>query len=96
MAVTFRSLTAARSGNGVQVRWRTASEIDTLGFSVYREVNSKRVRVNTKLIATKGAGSYSYLDRRTPGSKVASLWIQVVNLDGSRQWHGPARVAPRA
>ncbi len=96
VAVTFRSLTAARSANGVQVRWRTASEIDTLGFNVYREVNSKRVRVNTKLIATKGAGSYSYLDRSAPRSKVASYWIQVVNLDGSRQWHGPARVGPRA
>jgi len=94
-AVTFRSLSAARSTNGVQVRWSTASEIDTLGFNVYREVNGKRVRANAKLIAGKGRGLYSFLDRKAPKGKTVRYWIQVVNLDGSRRWHGPARVSQR-
>ncbi len=91
LAATFRSLSAARSTNGVRVRWGTASEIDMLGFNVYREVNGKRVRVNSRLIAAKGRGSYSFLDRRAPKGRTVRYWVQVVNLDGSRSWYGPAR-----
>ena len=94
-AVTFRSLSAARGANGVTVRWRTASEIGTLGFHVYREVNGKRVRANAKLVAAKGRGSYSFLDRRAPRGKAVRYWIQEVALDGTRSWHGPAAVGRR-
>ena len=94
-AVTFRSLSADRSTSGVHVRWRTVSEIDTLGFNVWREVNGKRVRANAKLIAGKGRGIYSFLDRRATKGNAVRYWIQAVNLDGSRRWHGPARVSPR-
>lgn len=64
-----------------------------LGFNVYREVNGTRVRANSKLIAGKGRGLYSFLDRRAPKGKTVRYWIQAVNLDGSRSWHGPARVS---
>ena len=92
-AVRVRSIeaTAARAGN--LVRWRTASEIDALGFHVYRQSpNGKRVRVNRTLIAAKGRGLYSFLDRKAPRAKSVRYWLQVVNLDGSRSWHGPAVV----
>ena len=92
-AVTFRSVAAARGESGVVVRWRTASEIDTLGFNVYRQVNGKRVRVNTKLIAASGRGSYSFLDRKAPKGKTVRYGIQAVNADGSRIWYGPTRVS---
>ena len=93
LAVTFRSATATRTAKGVVVRWRTASEVDTLGFNVYREVNGKRFRVNPKLIAANGRGGYSYLDRKAPRAKTVRYWVQVVNLDGTRSWYGPARIA---
>ncbi|MBA3366123.1 MAG: hypothetical protein H0U03_10120 [Actinobacteria bacterium] len=95
-AATFRSLAASPTARGVLVRWNTASEIDTLGFHVYREVNGKRVRVNSKLIAGKGRGLYTFLDRKAPKGKLVRYWIQVVNVDGSRTWYGPARVTKRA
>jgi len=91
-AATFRSLTASSTSRGVAVAWRTASELDTLGFHVYREVNGKRVRVNSKLIAGKGRGLYSFLDRKAPKGKTVRYWVQAVHLDGSRSWYGPARV----
>ena len=93
-AATMRSLSASRAAPSghVNVRWRTASELDMLGFNVYREVNGKRTRVNTKLIAGKGRGLYSFLDRKAPKGKSVRYWIQAVNLDGSRSWYGPARV----
>ena len=94
-AVQLRSLAAARSANGVVVHWRTASEVDTLGFHVYRQANGKRVRVNRTLIAAKGRGGYSFLDRKAPRGKTVRYWLQVVDLDGSRTWYGPARVSAR-
>ena len=94
-AVTFRSLAASQTGRGVLVRWRTASELDSLGFHVYREVNGRRVRISSRLIVAKGSGSYSFLDRRAPKGTSVRYWIQEVAVDGSRIWYGPARV-PRA
>ena len=89
-AVSFRSVAAARTAIGVSVRWQTASEVDMLGFNVYREVNRKRARVNTKLIQSNGRGLYSFVDRKAPKVTSVRYWIQAVNMDGSRSWYGPA------
>lgn len=96
LAATFRGLSARRTAKGTLVTWQTASEVDVLGFHVYRQVNGRRVRVSDRLIAVRGRTSgarYSFLDRRARRDRSARYWIQVVGLDGSRTWHGPARVA---
>jgi hypothetical protein len=93
VAARFRSLSAVATGNGALVRWRTASEVDALGFNVYRAVQGRRVRVNPRLIPARGARAYSFLDRKAPHAKSLRYWIQLVNFDGSRSWYGPARVA---
>jgi hypothetical protein len=101
LAVTLSTLRAARSSRGVVVRWRTAAEIGTLGFNVYRERGQRRVRLNRRLIpalslrrgGTSG-GAYSYLDRRAPKRTALRYWLQEVEVDGTRSWHGPARVGP--
>lgn len=54
--------------------------------------HGKRVRVNARLIPGKGRGLYSFLDRKAPKAKTVRYWVQVINLDGSRSWHGLARV----
>ena len=94
-AVTFSSLAAMRSRRGVVVRWRTASEVDTLGFHVYRQAGQRRIRVTDRLIAVHGSpsgGSYGFVDRRAPKRGTLRYWLQAVALDGSRIWHGPVRV----
>jgi len=93
VAATFRSLSAVSTTRGTLVRWRTASEVDALGFNVYRSVHGRRVRVNAHLIPSHGAGAYSFLDRLAPRAKSLRYWVQLVNVDGSRRWYGPARVA---
>jgi hypothetical protein len=92
-AVTLVSFAAARSAGGVRVRWRTGTEADALGFHVYRERAGKRVRVDRRLIAAKGAVSgagYSFLDRSAPHGRL-TYRLQVVATDGTRAWYGPAR-----
>jgi len=91
-AVRVRSLSAEATRRGAVVRWRTASEIDTLGFHVYRQANGKRLRLTRALIAAKGRGGYSFLDRKAPKGRSVRYWLQVVDLDGTRSWVGPARV----
>ena len=93
-AATFRSLTVTRTPAGTLVRWRTASEVEVAGFNVYR-IQSGRARahaaprvrkVNRHLIAANGRGggaSYHLLDR---GYRGLSYRLEVVNLDGTRQW----------
>jgi hypothetical protein len=95
LAVTIATVSARRSPGGVTVRWRTGTEVDTLGFNVYRQVRGKRVRLNRGLLPALGGlggSSYSYRDRRAP-ARAARYWVQDVAIDGTRTWHGPVRVA---
>jgi hypothetical protein len=92
-AVTFRSFTAVRTRKGVLLRWRTAAEVETLGFNVYRGSRGSH-RLNRHLIASRGqvAGStYSFLDRQAPHRGAQRYWLQVVDTHGDRTWHGPAQ-----
>ena len=93
IAVRFRTLSATRGKTGVIVRWRTAAEIETLGFNVFREVRGHRTRVNTRLIAARARASYTYVDRRGASFSKPRYWIQAVAVDGSTIWYGPTPVA---
>lgn len=100
--VELRSFSARRTlGGGAVLRWRTASEIDFLGFNVYRQVNGRRVRLNRRLIAAKSLGSgltggaYSWRDRAR-GKKVPSkarYVLEAVHLDGTRTVFRPVRAS---
>lgn len=89
-AVRMQSLNAHRTARGVVVSWRTAAEVDTVGYNVYRQVAGKRVRVNSSLIPATGAHLYRLLDRQATGG-AARYWIQDVSTSGARVWHGPAQ-----
>lgn len=93
-AVKLESLSAVRSRAGVVVRWRTGTEAGVLGFHVYRLHAGKSVRVDRRLIPSRGSVSgarYSFLDRRAPRGKV-SYRLQAVDSSGARTWYGPVRV----
>ncbi len=100
-AVRMRSFSAKASKHGVLLRWRTASEIDTAGFKVFREVHGKRVRVNARFIASKSVGGqsasghrYSFLDRHAPKGKAAVRYLlQSIDLDATKNWAGTAVVS---
>ena len=96
LAVTISSLRAVRSHRGVALRWRTGTEVDELGFNVYRQQGNRRVRVNRQLLPAFGAvagASYSFTDRHAPRHRALRYWLQDVDLTGARTWHGPVRVA---
>jgi hypothetical protein len=93
VAAQVRSFTARSAKHGVQLAWRMAQQIDVAGYNVYREVRGHKVRVNKHLIPARQSGRYSFFDHaRRAGAR---YWLQTVNLDGSRSWHGPARLLAR-
>ncbi len=81
------------------LKWRTASEIEILGYNVYGQVRGKRVKLNRTLIAAKRSmtgASYALRYRVPNGQKAPThFWLQTVNLDGSRTWSGVAKIARR-
>ena len=88
----MRGVSATQAAGGVLVRWWTASEVDTLGYNVYRSVHGQRVRLNRSVIKARGHGAaYSFLDR-SASKQPGRYFVQAVSLDGSRAWYGPARV----
>ncbi len=105
-AVKMASFTATRKTDRVTLAWRTGHEVDNLGFHVYRELGGRRIRLTPSLIAGSallvgrgasfaGGASYAW-DDIAPGSDAAAAryWLEDVDVDGSRTWHGP--VAPAA
>ena len=96
--VTTLSATADSQG-GVLVEWRTSYEVDNLGFHVYREEGGQRLRITPELVAGSAlfAGSrteltagrsYAWWDPQ--GTSGARYWLEDVDLNGQRTWHGPA------
>lgn len=88
-AVSVTSFTARRSPQRTTVRWRTATELGTLGFNVYRGRGSGYVRVNRKLIRAAGTTRGRSYTFRADG-RARLYWLEEVRADAKNRWHGPA------
>jgi hypothetical protein len=85
-AVMLASFRALRQAKGVQLRWRTATEVGLLGFNVYRGT----VKLNRALIHAKArAGGAAYGFAVRPG-RAGAYRLQAVGIDGSKRWVGTA------
>ena len=100
-AVEIASFSATRYKSGdVVLEWGTGSEVNSLGFNIYREENGKRTRVTTEPIAgsalqigaetvLRAGGSYLWTDKVQKRSNDVQYWIEALDLDGKSTWHGP-------
>jgi len=97
-AVRTGSFVAAQMPSGVLLSWNSVGELHNLGFNLYREIAGEKVRLNPSLIAGSallmrevleqhGAKTYGWVDRSA--SAAALYWLEDVDLDGTRTWHGP-------
>jgi uncharacterized protein (DUF362 family) len=99
-AVDLVSFTASAQGNTILLGWETATEIDTLGFNLYRGVtpSSASLRLNEDPIPSKAPGSlygatYTWLDENiVPGIRYY-YWLQDVGNYGVTALHGPVQTA---
>jgi len=97
-SISLVSFDAVATGGMVDLRWVTGSEVNTLGFHLYRSTTPNRneaTRVTTSLIPSQGAtgGSYRLTDAHaTAPLGQWSYWLEEVELNGQTTWYGPVTV----
>ena len=82
----------------VVVEWSTASELDTVGFNIYRSEtpNGPGVIVNKEIIppaedALTG-GNYRYIDSNVVPGRVYYYFLEDISANGSTNTNGPVVV----
>ncbi len=73
----------------IEVKWQTASEVNTAGFDVYRSENgSEPVRVNRQLIPARGSpltgAEYTFVDRTARPFHRYEYVLEEVERDGKK------------
>jgi len=95
-AVALLSFSALPVPGGVLLRWETATEIDNLGFHLYRaeEPNGNPLRLTKALIPCQNPGApvgsrYDYLDQTVRPGAVYYYWLEDIDFYGRGTYHGP-------
>lgn len=90
-AVDLISFTAEGSSEGILLEWETTSEVDNVGFNIYRGLSEydAYTRINLDLIPSDVAGSpsgasYSFLDQNTQGGVTYYYWLENIDTEGIR------------
>jgi hypothetical protein len=104
-AVDLVSFTAepAPDGSTIALDWETASEIDNVGFNLYRagSLHGPRTQLNPSLILSQAPGSpagavYTWPDESVIAGIAYYYWLEDVDVHGVATLHGPvtAELAP--
>jgi hypothetical protein len=100
--IKVSSFETAGNAVGGLLKWKTDSEVNNLGFNIYRDEDGRRVLINQQLvtgsvltISSKAADlashSYEWRDHSlVKGS--ATYWLEAVDLNGNSTWQGPFTV----
>lgn len=95
-AVTLVSFIASLAEGAVLLEWETVTEIDNLGFNLYRTESSTgtRIRLNESLIPGQSPGSmlgdtYGFRDETVTEGVVYYYWLEDVDFYGGGALHGP-------
>ena len=98
-AVELASFSAEPQGSTVLVSWETATELDNLGFNLYRAnaAGGERVRLNEWLIASQSLGStvgssYQFVDHSAKPGMAYEYWLEDIDLAGVAGMNGPVAV----
>lgn len=94
--VSLISFEAEQTPEGVLLSWETASEVDSLGFNIYRAEApyAEQFRVNPSMILSKAMGGtsgafYEYLDEGMESGKTYYYWLEAVDFALSKTLYGP-------
>jgi hypothetical protein len=98
-AVNLSAFFARQYPGRVELAWETSSEVELVGFNLYRSEASAgdKLKMNQALIPGKSAGSltgnlYDYQDREVEQGKIYDYWIELVMQNGSQEF-GPVRAS---
>lgn len=85
----------------VKIEWTTASELNTVGFNVYRResMDGPETRINPELIPASTdplqGGSYQFIDKAVEPGRTYYYELEDVEINGAtnRSWHTSVSVA---
>ena len=97
LPVELTSFSAAIGADGVELEWKTASEINNFGYFICRSENEQHgYQVISGFISGKGATTtlqkYRYSDRVIDPVKRYFYKLKQMDLDGSINYHGPISI----
>jgi hypothetical protein len=91
-AVTLYNFTAVSAQPGVRLLWSTATEVDNLGFNLYRRplAGGDFVQINPSLIVSQSPGQlmgadYTWLDETADAQESYLYRLDALDLNGSVQ-----------
>ena len=97
-AILLARFEAFPNGSDVRLEWETASELDALGFNLYRSTSSNGPRdlVNVGLIPVYNPGgvmgsTYQFIDNAA-GFGTTYYWLEDVDIHNTTTLHGPITV----
>ena len=101
-AVSLAAFTAEPGAGQIALAWQTASEIDMLGFNLYRAGSPTGLyaRLNETLIPSQAPGSlfgssYYWPDRNVEPGSSYYYWLECVEVNGATTQFGPLEAAAR-
>ena len=101
-AVKLESFAAAGTNGGVSVSWETASELDNLGFNVYRGASAAGPwsKLNAAIIPGLGSSpigqSYGWADSGLVNGTTYYYRLEDVDTHAVSTFHGPISAVPAA
>lgn len=101
-AVRLAGFKVTPVGGDILVEWETATEIDTLGFNLYRSESpgGPYTRLNASLIPSQSPGApvgavYTWLDEHVEWGTTYYYWLEDLDIYGVATRHGPVQATVR-
>ncbi|GBE26607.1 hypothetical protein BMS3Bbin03_00522 [bacterium BMS3Bbin03] len=91
LPIILSSFTGEFYDQGIILKWKTQSEVNILGFNLYRALSDSTdfMKVNNSIIRSRGNSTiinkYSYMDMVIPMENKYFYRIEVVELNGNRK-----------
>ena len=99
-AVQLTSFTAVAGDGAVDLDWETASELDNLGFHLYRSTAGPYERITARAIPGLGSSpvgaKYSYRDTGLTNGVTYYYKLEDIETTGRTTFHGPVLATPEA
>jgi hypothetical protein len=98
-AVEIMAFDAQAGVDSVTVTWETASEVDNLGFNLYRaeSEDGPRTKLNEAMIPSQSPGqtagvAYDYVDAGVTGGATYCYWLEAIDTRFVADSYGPVTV----
>ena len=99
--ITLDSFNATPGNKIVRLNWSTATEINCVGFNIYRaeSEDGRYVKINAAVIPAEGSdtagASYEFTDTAVKNGRTYYYKLEDLDLNGTATMHGPASATPR-